>query len=736
MASKNISRLAVAALVLGLLPFGAASAQAADATGPFTITCDTDANVSSSTLTAFGANRVVSAPVGATFTISNDAGLSGSPNHECLLDLNSVISSTEDPDNVIPPGGAVNAVQFEILASGTFTIASNTTGQDAPGTTITVDACSLDGSGIAADPWRVSSVADFQNIGNTTAPESCTLGGHYLQTTDLVLGDFANDQVPGDFSGVYDGDHYLIDLGRASGMTSDWDYDVNPRTGGTGPIALFPSVVGGTIKRLRVLGEITSGQDLVGGIAGEISGGAILSEVWSSVIISSNNPHPEIGGIVAKSDFATKGDYARIQYSKSSAAIAWDPTVDSSAPAEGVARASASIGGLIGLAGGNEAADNQIFEIRDSYSEATIRVDSTDISNTLIYLGGLAGAQGSTFWADEFGLPIGGRVTPIRTYSVATAIDECETTCATPGVFPNNGGPAGNIGSGALFGFKAFGAPNPISSFFLRSGLFQAAVGMETSTGTLSWMKAYVNATLRVPSAVPLSASLLKTITTYQSKGVAEGESVPDPGAPLGEVSSNSTFNYRWAIETTNVETFVPSTYFGNSAAGEIGDETDYEDRALYAAPDPSNPAIYLTRRATGTTDLTLVSAHGGDDLAESSDYPLMGRVWEICDNGQYYPTLVWEEEESCPGGGGGSSGGTSSPSTADLALAAGLTEAEYAAFLASGLTLEQFKAARLAATGPNGALLVGGGSLTLLFLAAGAAILVALRRERRLGRL
>jgi len=238
------------------------------------------------------------------------------------------------------------------------------------------------------------------------------------------------------------------------------------------------------------------------------------------------------------------------------------------------------------------------------------------------------------------------------------------------------------------------------------------------------------------PESVPLADSLLKSMTTYQSAEASAGGDVPSGLADL-----SATSDYRWAIEQINVQTFVPSTYAASPSGVNLGsasEQSDYANRNLYPAAVPMATASYLRKRLAGTTDLTDVTLSRGSDAATADDYPLLGRVWDICDD---YPTLVWEEQTSCTGSSGGSSGSSDSSSSSSSSSSSassnpgGLSDADYAAFLASGLTLEQFLAARLAATGPDGALLVGGGSLALLFLAAGAIILVALGRERRLRR-
>jgi len=100
--------------------------------------------------------------------------------------------------------------------------------------------------------------------------------------------------------------------------------------------------------------------------------------------------------------------------------------------------------------------------------------------------------------------------------------------------------------------------------------------------------------------------------------------------------------------------------------------------------------------------------------------------VWEICaseNNG--FPVLVWEDrncQAEGPGGGVTNSG-------ADQARAAGLSGAELTAFLASGLTLEQWLAQRLAATGTPGEALGLGVVIAGVLTMVGLGLVVARRR-------
>ena len=651
----------------------ASAAEAAN--GPFEVSCDSEANLLSTSLAELGTNRVISGAVGDTFTITNVAA--ANPSSNCTVAPGSAVTTAGSATSI---ASGSNSLVFTIASSGTFTL---TAGSGSP-VSITVDACSLSGAGISADPWRVGTQADFQKIGNTTSPESCTLSGHYLQTANLILNDWSNDRVVGNFSGVYDGDHYSIALGAANGA-SDWNHET--RTSG-GPTGLFEDLVGGTIKKLSLSGTIVTFSTPVGALVADASSGAVISEVSSGVTIVSKDPDPVVGGIVGQ---FVSGN-ARIQYSRSQATIEWGPLNPS---------ASVYLGGLVGYAIPQGSA--HFFEIRDSYSRAEFSLDTT-LADERIGVGGLVGGLDDQ----------SGSLVPfyfVRNYSVATIDDSCTI---------GGGVLCDRVEAGALVETNR-DATVYVSNFFRVGGGFTTAVDGGTQPAAYDGSGN--------PVAAPLSVALLKSISTYQSAEDGSSE-VPDGASGLAADS-----DYRWAIEPINVQTFVPSSYAASPAVGSLGtasEQADYTNRGLYPDADPMATASYLRERLAGTTDLTDVTLSRGSDAATTDDYPRLGRVWDICDD---YPTLVWEEQTSCSGTGGGSSGSSSSSSSSNSTNPGGLSDAEYAEYLASGLTLEQFLAARLAATGPDGALLAGGGAAALVFLVSGAVILVALSRERRLRR-
>ena len=704
MASKKSSGLVVAALVIGLLPFGAASAQAADL-GTVSIDCDA-ADIAGATIVATGG-------VGDTFVIDNTGDTDN-----CVISATALLTG-EDADHdsagagiVTPTGGSSGTIT--VVGSGTFTISSS--GTDTPAASFVIDACSLEGTGVAATPWQVGDKDDLTLVGYSEETDvdasgyidSCSLSGHYLQTANITEVDtnVSGSRVTGSFTGTYDGNHYNI--GYYSGGRNGNYEGRDPLFEELGP--------NGIIRKLSLNGNIKSNGTTTASLVENLYGGTI-SEVKSSVVIQVDDDSDAIlGGLAARSGGVDQD--ALIIYSKFNGSLEW---IETNA---GDSQEGPTIGGLIGIASGTG-----VSEIRDSYSRAAISFDSSGLTNVegtsdpdaAVYAGGLVGSDGENELGsagidgdDGDRVHTASELRIVRSYFAGSFTN----TCVGTALFCNIDSPS-HVFTGGLIGVSEDldDTRDLLVSAFWLSGSATNVVGEIVDGGTQPLD--YTAATPALPEAPGLTATLLKTLSTYQS---AEGDTSGTPAgdSDLSLVSSTGTLaeqDYRWAIEQGNIQTFVASDYTS---------EANFLTRQLYS--DTNVSQSYLRE---GAGDLT---AHGGTDAATVTGYPTLGRVWEICANSNSgYPFLVWEEEDCVAPGDGGSSGGSSSASTAALASAAGLTEAEYAEFLASGLTLEQFKAARLAATGPDGALLVGGGSLALLFLAAGAIILVALGRERRL---
>jgi hypothetical protein len=581
-------------------------------------------------------------------------------------------------------------VTFAIgTASGGYTITPDS--GSAVTFAIDTDDCSLDGAGIETAPFLVSDGDDLQLVGSSTG---CGLGDYYLQTADISAVNTAATaafHVDGTFDGVYDGDHYSISFAS---------------TGFNKQLPLFDDVTG-TIKKLRLTGSIESDAAEVAPLVVTLGASGVISEVLAnSVQVESNQAGSTVGGLVATVDGAS-----RIQYSASTARLYWDISSAGDGP---------SMGGLVGKV----AAD---FEIRDSYAQPSFRADSSDIAsdtpcgvstNQDIYLGGLVGD-----------LEDGHALTIVRAYATPSLTDTATANRCTD-----------RFELGGLVGLVEDSADlidaNVLSAFWLNSfsttavGVFdEAGADGEDGDGGDHSSIALTKYDGGDPVAVPLSAALLKTRSTYQSAEDSETAGVPSGDADLSGVGTGENEDYRWAIESMNVRTFVESSYDADDSDDYPGSVSELNDYTNRVALDNTVARAYRTQ---GGGDLLV---HGGSDPEDvdtsgAGAYPTIGRVWEMCDD---YPNLVWEEEDSCTGTGssGSRDDDDEESSTTAAAAALGLSDAEYAEFLASGLTLEQFLAARLAATGPaSSAMTLGAGAVVLLF-SLGLTLLMASRHRR-----
>jgi len=565
--------------------------------------------------------------------------------------------------------------------------------------------CSLPGLGTEESPWLVNDRDDFLQVGDICAPD-----GHYRQTANFSVDtNVSNTRVDALFSGVYDGDHYTITF---TGESYQGRRPLFMQVG----VRVDNGVTSvGLIKKLRLNGKIMSTRSEVSSLVRYLEGG-IISEVGSTVHIQVRDSNPRIGGLVAVS----RNGNGLIQYSTYAGRIDWiDPGTRTEGP---------TIGGLVGAAepmyteGGSNpptaptGISARTLEIRDSYAQPVVSFNSGDIDSTSfdfvnsefsrVFLGGVVGADGlydvtidsQQDITDAGVTPVGltqgdSNLRLVRTYAAGSFTNTCDgdaDTCRTSKI--STGGLVGystNTGTGDVY----------VSNFWL-SGMGPNAIGLIRS-GQGSQPSKYSNG---LPVAVPLSSNPLKLITTYQTKEDPSEANTPSgtdfltEAATLGGALGEQ--DYRWAIEpsTASVEGFVPSketTFFT------IG----VWDRELwYNSPIPSQ--TYRTRQVVQTV----------------VDYPKLGRVWEICQNiNNGYPSLVWQEFDGCSDGSGGDGVGNPTASKtkpvdeAAAALAAGLTGAELQAFLASGLTLEEWLARRLAQTGTPA------GTLQMALLASGA---------------
>jgi len=693
-----VKRILSAGLLVALIAVlgvttSSVSAQAVAAPSTIAVDCTSSSTLSASTVpTGFvDVNRVLTAQYGDIFTISNTSA-TGS----CVVAMSAGAAIRQDSTSGATANETITSgatADFAVVNSGPFTI----TPSGGAAVTFNVDACGdiPNGSGIAADPWRVETQAHFREIGvvKTTGTKSaCSRSGHYLQTANLDLDSYANDRVDVSFSGVFDGDHYLITLGGST--SAGWAYDgatagVYAARGG-----LF-SGIAGEVKKVRLAGEIKSSSSAVGSLADLLTSGGVVSEVESTVSLKLSNENVEAGGLVGLQN-SDNSSRSRIQYSK------FQGSIELNIADENLPTAAPNIGGLVGGAQG--AGANALIEIRDSYARSIVSYSSYSSGEvtSVIDIGGLVGRVGSQ-----------GNVNFIRNYATTLTTDR---PSAHPGV-AHVGGVAGSYTDTPILTF--------VSNFWLDPSPRRNAIGRLVSG---SQPLDYTASPNLLPLAVGVSGANLSTLTTFTSRESAENSGLPGGTEILVEdvtvTTSPETVNdYRWAI-TTERSTFVPSSYNVAAPPGSLVDQRLYTNRVLYQTPE-DNPQLYQTKRAGSLSN----TAHGGLDPLSTNTYTTLGNVWEICGtNNDGYPTLVWEENTCGFGGDSGNVRGAGERNPG------GLSDAEYSEFLASGLTIAEFLARRLAATGPPEVAIGLGGLIAALFgLLGGTLVLIA--RQQAAGR-
>jgi hypothetical protein len=617
---------------------------------------------------------------------------------DCVIVESNVLGNDAGGVSVSP---GITSSDFTVSRSGSFTVQSSAAGN--PSTTVLVDACILEGLGTDEDPWKVSNADDLDLVGETgqtsdlTYNYSCTPSGSYLQTANIDNVELAGTQIGEVFTGTYDGDHYNI-----SYFSDEFATSRDPLFDQVGP--------GGVIRKLSLSGNITTDGTYSSSLVDKLYGG-VISEVQSSVLIQVDDDNDAvIGGLVARSGGIDQNGL--IAYSKFDGRIEW---LESSVGSE---QEGPTIGGLVGMARGTG-----VTEIRDSYSRAAIAFDSLGLTNedsvthpdAAVFAGGLVGSDGFTEISESGNFDenprqhVASSVSLIRSYFAGSFTNLCPSTNAS---ICNIDVPS-HVFTGGLIGVSSDlnNAGDIIASAFWLSSSVSNAVGQIVDGGdqpNVYSVEALPESPGSLPEAPGLSTSFLTTLSTYQSE---EGE----PGEPSGtsdllvansSIGDLSEQDYRWAIEAGSVGTFVPSSY---------SNESEFSSRELFT--DTTVPQSYRVR---GAGDLLV---HGGADSETVTGYPSLGRVWEICTNeNNGFPVLVWEER-TCSGGGSAAGGNPG-----------GLSDAEYAEFLRSGLTLEQFLARRLAATGAP-AEAVGQGLIVAALLAATGLGLILGRRRLRSGK-
>jgi hypothetical protein len=634
-------------------------AYAAPATpSPISLNC-TDAAALTTSLASINANRVISGAEDDTFVITNVG------TGDCTVNTNSGVirenSTNTITDLTIAPAASRT---FDLRDWGTFSVTP------AGGTAVSFvsDPCEgLTGSGITAEPWLIGSTADFDRIGSG----ECSRSGFYRQTADIVIDDYS-DRVSSTFAGTYDGDHYTITL------TGGW---LTYGTGATDKVGLFQTV-SGTLKKIRLRGGLHSTGQTVGGLVNVLAPGGLVSEVDVELTMRTKGTGTASFGMVA----AQVNESARLQYVRSAGLIVYE------ADESGNDFLERAIGGLIGDTEKSVGGSAGFAEIRDSYSTVSFQWDNAAPKGRLVLVGGLVGYAGSVTNADDVALRI------IRSY----ASPSFTAVTSTHPSYPTVGGLIGRHDSIYTVAVASFW--NSDSQALSAIGSRQPRSG---SPSQASGLTDYLTASPYSPEAPGVTSANLRTLSTFQSfelspvgSGLPGGAEIVEAAsgeAVTGDVRAPTAPDYRWAIEQGNKVGFVASDYRAVA---------NFASRKLFDSPVPA--ASYQIRGvATGEGTV--------------SDYPLLGRVWEICANeNNGFPVLVWEERDCAAPGGGGDSGGNPG----------GLSDAEYAEFLRSGLTLADFLARRLAATGPSDAALGLGGLSAVLFGLAGAALVLIARRQ------
>jgi hypothetical protein len=530
------------------------------------------------------------------------------------------------------------------------------------------DTCvGLEGSGIPADPWLLGTAANFASIDSG----GCELAGSYRQTANVVLDRYAQG-VADVFSGTFDGDHFTITLTGSEA----WDGWAKPGTTDHFIVGFFEEV-SGTVKKVRLRGSMYTAGQTVGGLAQTLLPGAVISEVDVDLDLRVTGDATANFGMVA----AQISQGARLQYVRSSGRIAYSPSV---APGQ------VAIGGLVGQTVMLDNGGVKFAEIRDSYSTTTMEWNAT--AQNVLMAGGLVGWVGHVINSNDATLRI------IRSYASPTFVPASPippSTDNTQWAAPMVGGLIGRHDSASTVAVSTFYNADSGAAFAIA---FRQP--RTTPSGTATNFVGYNEVDL--PQAPRVSAANLRILSTFQSSelgtsglpGGAEIVEAASGEAGTGDLRAPTAPDYRWAIEQGNKVGFVASEYRAVA---------NFASRTLFS---PIDAPSYQTR---GVVDSNITG------------YPALGRVWEICANeNNGFPVLIWEQRD-CAAPGGDASGGNPG----------GLSDAEYAELLKSGLTLEQFLARRLAATGAPAETLGQGLMIAALLTAAGIGLIVGRRRLR-----
>jgi len=242
-------------------------------------------------------------------------------------------------------------------------------------------AAALPGSGTQQDPWRIQSLADFDEFaadpnywsGFTRLETDVNLAGRTYSTAVIALDtNNSEDYFQGTaFTGVFDGNNHKITGLTIEGGVNDY-------------LGLFGFISGGEIRKLRLEDVSVSGEYFVGGLVGRNSWGGSISNCYSTGSVSGTS---EVGGLVGL-------NYGTISNCYSTGSVSGDWLVGGLVGGNGgtvvssyttaCVTGNSHVGGLVGLNGGYYR-DWGCFKgmINDCYS--------TNVVTGVDYVGGLVG---------------------------------------------------------------------------------------------------------------------------------------------------------------------------------------------------------------------------------------------------------------------------------------------------------------------------------------------------------
>jgi len=255
------------------------------------------------------------------------------------------------------------------------------------------------GSGTAADPYRIGSVADWQVL---TARRD-DWDKNFILTVDLDFGGTTINPV-GTFTGVLDGAGHTL-----SNLKIDQPID---------SVGLFNHVYGGQVKNLGVVnaairGNISTPAVIVGGLVGSNDNGGSITSCYATGIVSGNR---SVGGLVGVNAGTITSCYATGTVSGNSyvgGLVGSNYGTITSCYATGAVNGTTDVGGLAGnnsgpitscyatgtVSGdgyiGGLVGENSNGPITSCYATGTVTVNGNNV-------GGLAGENGGTisgcFW--------------------------------------------------------------------------------------------------------------------------------------------------------------------------------------------------------------------------------------------------------------------------------------------------------------------------------------------------